>query len=274
MAENKDMLNEAVEFAARAHRGQCRKGSDTPYITHPMEVVSICMSITDDIEVLSAAVLHDVVEDTEATIDDIRERFGERVAGLVAGESENKREDLPPAETWKIRKTETIEHLKNTADPGIPIVCLGDKLSNIRLIQRDIDAIGDRLWDRFNQKDPEEYAWYYRAIGEVLKETLGDTAAWKEYDRRVRAVFGPRGYMGDEPDRVTLLELKRWCDHLLSCGIEPDVKVVVDRSEGLEGYSYANDLHLDDGRYADSTLVLVGAYRHKDDLTVGKTVRE
>ena len=69
------------------------------------------------------------------------------------------------------------------------MVCLGDKLSNIRSIQRDFNALGDELWQRFNQKDPAEHAWYYDTIADVLQVDLGETDAWCEYRERVDAVF-------------------------------------------------------------------------------------
>ena len=184
-----DILSRAVAYAAKCHAGQLRKGSAMPYIIHPMEAATICASFTDDLEVITAAVLHDVVEDTDATVEEVGELFGERVASLVAGESEDKRKDLPAADTWKIRKEESIEHLRGAQDPGIRMVCLGDKLSNIRSIQRDYKRLGDGLWERFNQKDPAEHAWYYRTVAAVLRDDLGETEAWKEYASRVEAVF-------------------------------------------------------------------------------------
>ena len=185
-----NLLEEAAKFAAQKHAGQYRKGTKLPYIVHPMEAAAICASLTDDVEVLAAALLHDTMEDAGATFDEIEERFGSRVATLVASESENKREDLQPAKTWKIRKTETIEHLKSTDDVGVKMVCLGDKLSNIRAIQRDFETLGDALWQRFNQKDPAEHAWYYAAIANALKDELGESEAWREYRERVEKVFG------------------------------------------------------------------------------------
>ena len=164
-----------------------------PYIVHPMEAAAICAGITDDVEVIAAAVLHDVVEDTDATVEEVRELFGERVAALVAGESEDKREGLPPAQTWRIRKEESIEHLRLAEDSAVRIVCLGDKLSNIRSIQRDFERVGDGLWQRFNQKDPAQHAWYYRSLADVLEGELGGTDAWREYDERVNAVFAGYG---------------------------------------------------------------------------------
>ena len=189
MIEN-DLFTRAIAFAAVAHEGQVRKGSDTPYIVHPLEAAAVCATLSSDPEVLSAAVLHDVVEDTPATIDDIRREFGERVANLVAGESEDKREHMPAEQSWQLRKEETIAHVASATDPAVRIVCMGDKLSNIRSMQRDFAEQGSALWDRFNQKDPAKHAWYYARIGQVLQPELGHSLAWQEYDRIMREVFG------------------------------------------------------------------------------------
>ena len=187
--KEENLLEEAIKFAADAHAGQCRKGTSLPYILHPMEAAAICATMTDDAEVLAAAVLHDVVEDAGKTVGEIEQRFGPRVAAIVAGESEDKREGLPPADTWKLRKLEGIAHVEDARDVGVKMVCLGDKLSNIRSIQRDYEKLGDSLWQRFNQKDPAEHAWYYSAIADALKPDLGGTDAWREYRERVDRVF-------------------------------------------------------------------------------------
>lgn len=184
------LLTRAIGFAAKQHEGQSRKGTDIPYIVHPLEAVAICATMTVDADVLAAAVLHDVVEDTDATIEDIKREFGERVASIVAEESEKKREDKPAAETWELRKQETLDHLTSVDDSAVLMVCLGDKLSNIRAIERDFEVLGNGLWNRFNQKDPAKHAWYYSSIAEILKPALGETAAWREYNSRVNAVFG------------------------------------------------------------------------------------
>ena len=183
-----DMLDKAIGFAVKAHSGMKRKGTETPYIVHPLEVVAIVATMTNDANVLAGAVLHDVVEDTDYTIDDIRREFGDKVAALVTSESEDKREDLPPAETWKIRKQETLEHLEK-APVEVKMITLGDKLSNIRAIYRDYTVLGDKLWERFNQKDKNEHAWYYRGVAERLGE-LSDTFAYREYVEMVGKVFG------------------------------------------------------------------------------------
>ena len=99
------MVNKAIEFAVKAHSGQFRKGTDIPFIVHPMEVFAIAVRMTDDKDIWAAAILHDVVEDCEdVTIDQIRDRFGDRVADLVEAESEYK------SLTWKERKQHAIDH--------------------------------------------------------------------------------------------------------------------------------------------------------------------
>ncbi len=183
------LLNEAIIFAVRAHEGGKRKGSDLPYIVHPLEVLAIVATMTDDEAVLAAAVLHDVVEDTVYTLTDIEKNFGAKVASYVDDESENKREDRPAADTWKIRKTETIEHLKS-ARLETKMITLGDKLSNIRSMRRDYKALGEELLDRFNQKNKAEHAWYYGSICDILAKTkLANTEAFIEFEALIAEVF-------------------------------------------------------------------------------------
>lgn len=182
------LFEQAAVFAAVAHRGTKRKGCGIPYLAHPMEAAAIISEMTEDQELIAAAMLHDVVEDTEVTLQEIREYFGDRIACYVAGESENKRKDLPPESTWFLRKQETILFLQNKADTGAKMIALADKLSNMRSIARDVELLGDRLWDRFHQKDKAMHGWMYRQIAEALRE-LSEYPAWKEYDLLIKKVF-------------------------------------------------------------------------------------
>lgn len=186
--EHLPLFEQAAVFAAMAHSGTTRKGNRIPYLAHPIETAAIVAEMTADQELIAAAVLHDVVEDTEVTLAEIREYFGERIAFYVGGESEDKRRDLPPESTWLIRKQETIRFLKEKADRGAKMLALADKLSNMRSIARDVQVIGDRLWERFHQKEKSMHGWMYRQTAEALLE-LQDYPAWKEYDRLVRMVF-------------------------------------------------------------------------------------
>lgn len=182
------LLDEAIRFAVQAHSGQPRKGTNMPYILHPLEAAAIVATMTDDLEIIAAAVLHDIVEDAHVSVDEIAARFCERVAKLVNSETENKREDQPASDTWLIRKQETIQRLSKEKDLAVKMVTLGDKLSNIRAMYRDHLAIGDKLWERFNQKDPNMHAWYYRAVADVTIE-LSQYPAWQEYWALVEKVF-------------------------------------------------------------------------------------
>ena len=184
-----ELVSEAIAFAVKAHDGMRRKKSDAPYILHPMEAAVIVGTMTDDQNLIAAAALHDVVEDTDITIDEIEEKFGRHVRELVESETEDKRADLPPEATWRIRKEESLEVLRNADDVGVLIVWLGDKLANMRAIYRDFKADGVQMWQRFNQKDVNEQAWYYRSIVE-LTARLSDTSAWLEYKTLTELVFG------------------------------------------------------------------------------------
>ena len=166
-----------------------RKKSDAPYILHPMEAAVIVGTMTDDQNVIAAAALHDVVEDAKITIQEIEEKFGKRVRELVESETEDKRADLPPADTWRVRKEESLAVLKNTDDIDVLMVWLGDKLANMRAIYRDFKAEGVAMWQKFNQKDAKEQAWYYRSI-DALTERLSHTSAWLEYKTLTELVFG------------------------------------------------------------------------------------
>ena len=185
----KDLVSEAIVFSVKAHDGMRRRKSDAPYILHPMEVGAIIGTMTDKQEVIAAGVLHDVVEDAGITIEEIGEKFGERVMTLVASETENKREELPPEDTWRIRKEESLEKLKNADDDAVLMLWIGDKLSNIRTIYHDFLVEGDAVWQKFHQSDIKVQAWYYRSIMKYT-ERLSDTLAWLEYKTLVEKIFG------------------------------------------------------------------------------------
>ena len=185
----RDLVSEAIVFSVKVHDGMRRRKSEAPYIIHPMEVCAIIGSMTDKQEVIAAGALHDVVEDAGVAIDEIGEKFGARVMELVASETENKREELPPEETWRIRKEESIEKLNATDDIEVLMLWIGDKLSNIRAIYRAFLVEGNQLWDKFHQSDVNVQAWYYRSIMKYT-ERLSDTLAWIEYKTLVEKIFG------------------------------------------------------------------------------------
>lgn len=177
------MVDKAIEFASKAHQGQLRKGTNRPYIVHPIEVGDIVATMTSDPEIISAAILHDTIEDCQDVTEEIlKELFGQRVAAIVAQESEDK------SKSWMERKTATINGLRN-APREVQMIGLADKLSNMRDIDRDYPAVGEELWQRFRMKDKDTIGWYYKGVRESLRETLGETKAFKEYSKLIDKNF-------------------------------------------------------------------------------------
>ena len=195
---NTELLDRAIIFAVKAHAGTERRGKGYPYIIHPMEAVEIVSTMTKDQELLAAAALHDTVEDTDVTVEQIRKEFGDRVAELVADETVEIPDqvgndviagsDRPSEEeTWHARKQAAIDHLAK-ASHDAKIVALGDKLSNMRAIARDYAIQGDALWNIFHAKDPKDHEWHYRCLADSLRELEG-TFAYQEFLKLINQVF-------------------------------------------------------------------------------------
>ena len=182
------VLDKAIVFAVKAHAGTERRGKDFPYIVHPMEAVSIVATMTSDQELLAAAALHDTVEDTDVTLDDIRREFGSRVAKLVEEESDVFMEGVSASDSWHVRKQIAMDRLLR-ASRDAKMVALGDKLSNARIIYRDFVQKGDSLWNLFHVTDVKEHEWHYRGLVNSLKELEG-TFAYSEFTNLVDKIFG------------------------------------------------------------------------------------
>lgn len=180
-------LDKAICFAVKAHSGVERRGKGFPYIVHPMEAVAIVATFTKDQELLAAAALHDVVEDTEYTVDDIRKEFGDRVAKLVASESDLQVEGKTESESWKERKQFAIERLAKLDRDG-KIVAMGDKLSNARAMLQDYENLGEELWNKFHVTDPKLHKWHYEGLRDSLSELKG-TFAFAEFEEIVHKLF-------------------------------------------------------------------------------------
>lgn len=188
-----DLLDRAIVFAVQAHHNTERRGKGFPYIVHPMEAVEIVATMTSDQELLASAALHDTVEDTDVTVEQIREAFGERVADLVHAESDQINGELfngangDEESTWHARKQAAIDRLA-AASHDAKIIALGDKLSNMRAIWRDYQVIGDAIWNIFHVKDKASHEWHYRGLAASLSE-LQDTFAYQEFVRLIDEVF-------------------------------------------------------------------------------------
>ncbi len=190
-------LDRALKFAAKAHRTQTRKGTDIPYLIHLIRTWDYVRRMTEDPEEQAAALLHDVLEDTTVTFDQLRQAFGGRIAGLVAGESECKRKDCPAGETWRIRKQETIDRLRarlgNEGERPAMHIALGDKLANLYSMAYEYRDTGERLWEKFNQKEKSMHAWYYGEMGTVFSDYFQGAREYgmvEEYQVYYREVFG------------------------------------------------------------------------------------
>lgn len=178
------MIDKAMRFATKAHEGQVRKGTSRPYIVHPIEVGDIVSTMTKDEEVISAAILHDTIEDCKGvTRDVLKEEFSERVASLVAQESEDK------SKTWRERKGATIQRIR-TAQREVQMIGLADKLSNMRDIDRDYPVAGEELWNRFRMKDKNIIGWYYKGVRDALKENFDGVPVYEEYCKLIKKNFG------------------------------------------------------------------------------------
>jgi myo-inositol-1(or 4)-monophosphatase len=187
-ALNTELLDRAIVFAVRAHAGTERRGKGFPYIVHPMEAMEIVATMTPDQELLAAAALHDTVEDTDVTVDQLRAEFGDRIADLVAAESDAFVEGVSDEDSWHARKQAAIDRLAK-APHDAKMVALGDKLSNMRAIARDYAVQGDALWNLFHAKDPKDHEWHYRGLADSLRE-LQDTFAFREFESLINQVFG------------------------------------------------------------------------------------
>ena len=181
------VLDKAIVFAVKAHAGTGRRGKGFPYIVHPMEAVEIVATITSDQELLAAAVLHDTIEDTDVTVEELRAEFGDRIANLVHAESDQFTEGVSEEDSWHDRKQAAIDRLAS-APHDAKIVALGDKLSNMRAIARDYAIKGDALWQIFHVTDKTQHEWHYRGLAASLSE-LSDTFAYKEFVSLINQVF-------------------------------------------------------------------------------------
>lgn len=160
-------FNDAFLFAAEKHNSQTRKKTDVPYISHLMSVAGLVLEAGGGEDEGIAALLHDVVEDCggHPVLEEVRQRFGDRVADIVEGCTDAYTIPKPP---WKQRKLDYLDVLRRAGD-DVRLVSAADKLHNVRTILADYRREGDSVWDRFSGRR-EGTLWYYRAVLDVLRE--------------------------------------------------------------------------------------------------------
>lgn len=185
------LIEHAIRVAARAHRHDLRKGGDIPYLSHSASVALLLerVGISDD-EIIAAALLHDVVEDTAVTIEDLARDFPANVVELVAGLSERKLDAEGNRRSWHDRKRDHLEVVA-AASFGVRAITLADKLHNLGTMVFDLEQ-GEPVWARFNA-DREDILWYQQAMltaadqGEPELQPL--VAACQQFIERLRAVI-------------------------------------------------------------------------------------
>lgn len=186
-AMDTSLLDRAIQFAVKAHGGTERRGKGFPYIVHPLEAVAIAATISPEQEILAAAALHDVLEDTCVTAEKLEKEFGHRVTQLVMEETDKFFAGISEAQSWTERKKIAMERLKN-ASRDAKIVAMGDKLSNARAIWRDYKGKGDELWKIFHVHDKALHKWHYEGLADALSE-LSDSFAYKEFVFLIHDIF-------------------------------------------------------------------------------------
>ncbi len=192
MAAYSAVLDRALALAATAHREQLRKGSKVPYIIHPFHAAMILLRYQFPEDAIIAAVLHDVVEDTDISLAQIEAEFGGKVAQTVDQVSEKKVAASPGGATgskpgeklpWRVRKQEQLDRLSQ-ADMLAAAVKSADALHNCHAMLRDLQEHGASLWDRFRGSHADQL-WYYTSLAALLRNRLGGHPINDELDAAV-----------------------------------------------------------------------------------------
>lgn len=173
-------LIQAINTAAWAHRDHVRKGTDIPYVSHVVGVMHLVSQVTDDEDVLIAALFHDILEDVpeEYSPQRMAEEFCDRVVELVRGVTKDS-----SLSSWQDRSDAYLAHLRE-ADDGSVLISAADKLHNLLSIHADLDTLGDELWGRFNS-GKERQLWWYRSVADLVQERLPGNPLGEELARQV-----------------------------------------------------------------------------------------
>lgn len=161
-----ELIFDAIQYAVQKHRGQYRKGTAIPYVFHPVNVARTLIECECPLETVLAGILHDTVEDTDATLQEVESLFGARVAWLVEQVFEPDKGD-----NWENRKQHTLNHLRRMEDEQVLLLACADKLDNAASMDADYTRLGDALWERFN-RGYEQQRWYYTQLAAIFTERL------------------------------------------------------------------------------------------------------
>ena len=180
-----DRISRAIVVSARAHEGQYRKGSTTPYVEHPFSVALITQKYIDDEDVFISALLHDILEDvseSKYSRKDMQRDFGSTVLGIVEDVTEPAITE-PTEEAWLERKNGYINHLAEVSDIRPLIISTADKIHNMSEIIYEYEHIGSKVWDFFNV-DCKREIWFYESILKVFKDKVLPQEAIEDYEEK------------------------------------------------------------------------------------------
>lgn len=172
-----DRLMRGIAVASRAHDGHYRKGSRVPYISHPMAVMLIAASMTNDEDVLLAALFHDILEDVPENYSrtEMEDEFGPRVVQIVEGVTKDS-----SLSSWQERADAYLEQLSSGSEESL-IVAAADKFHNLSQTLEDLDRDGHALWQRF-RSTPSQQLWWYTSVRNVIADRLPNRHLLKELD--------------------------------------------------------------------------------------------
>ncbi|MBR1915268.1 MAG: bifunctional (p)ppGpp synthetase/guanosine-3',5'-bis(diphosphate) 3'-pyrophosphohydrolase [Alphaproteobacteria bacterium] len=179
-------LYKALRFATDHHGAvlQVRKSTNIPYIIHPVGVMQILLEFTDDVEIIQAGILHDILEDTNGNEEDVEKNFGTRVKNLVVGASEPEHDTLD----WEQRKEHTINYVQNEADLSTLLVICADKLHNFSTIIDDYNKLGPNVWQKFN-RGKDKQRWYYEKMSEAILSRDKNNPLFQKFYNTVHDFF-------------------------------------------------------------------------------------
>ncbi len=166
-------IEKAIKKASFLHRNQERKRDGTPYISHLFSVVLILLDYTDEEDIIIGGILHDTIEDTNYTSEEMTDDFGDTINRIVLGVTEDK-----SIKNWEERKNKYRENLKSASLESL-MVCAADKIHNLMSLKDAYETYGDDLWKSFECPSPEKYFEYHEAVLKILKEKLNNPIVQK-----------------------------------------------------------------------------------------------
>jgi (p)ppGpp synthase/HD superfamily hydrolase len=187
-----NLIKKALVIAFEYHKNQKRKGNNSPYITHILDVARLLLAEPSASEnTIIAGILHDTLEDTKYTPAQLKEDFGSEVLELVLFMTEPGKDITTTKDqkrqNWKQRKQHTIEACQNATYDQI-LLTIADKLSNLHSIKEDLLIMGDNIWSYFNAPKAD-ICWYYRELGKIFSQKIPEARMFKIYDKVLIDVF-------------------------------------------------------------------------------------